>query len=122
MGKRNKKPSLGAEDTMGIFFTGEEVKETTTFFDIESVLEPCENEIKEFDAVNCPKHYTSGKIEVIDYIEDVCGQLKDGFEGFLVGNVIKYISRQDKKNGVEDVKKLVWYSERLIKYKDGKND
>ena len=109
MGKRNKKPNMDAE----YYCTdGRAVCDCT---------EPCENETKEFDAVNCPRHYTSGKIEVIDYIEDVCGQLKDGFEGFLIGNILKYASRQDKKNGVQDVKKMLWYGERFVKYKEGKD-
>ena len=38
------------------------------------------------DNVNHPAHYTDGKIEVIDYIQD------KGFN-FCRGNAIKYISR-----------------------------
>ena len=37
------------------------------------------------DAVNHPSHYTSGVIEVIDYIEDQ--ELN-----YHLGNVVKYIS------------------------------
>lgn len=73
---------------------------------------------KEYDPVTHPKHYTSGSIETIDYIESVCGQLKNGFEGFLIGNVIKYASRQDKKNGIQDVKKLIWYANKFVQYKE----
>ena len=42
------------------------------------------------DPVNHPSHYTDGKIEVIDFIED------KQF-GFHLGNAIKYISRAGKK-------------------------
>jgi hypothetical protein len=80
-----------------------------------------EQEEKAFDIVNKPKHYNSGKIEVINYIEDVAGQLKNGFEGYCIGNVLKYISRQHLKNGLEDVRKSSWYLNRLIEYKE-KND
>lgn len=59
------------------------------------------------DVVNNPAHYTSGKIEVIDFIED---QKLD----FLEGNVIKYVSRYKKKNGLEDLKKAQWYLNKLI--------
>lgn len=62
------------------------------------------------DSVNHPKHYTDGKIEVIEYIEDK--KL-----GFCLGNAVKYISRAGKKDPdkeVEDLKKAIWYLERRI--------
>ena len=64
----------------------------------------------ENDPLN-PKHYTDGKIEVIDFIEDK--KL-----GFCLGNAIKYISRAGKKDPtkeVEDLRKAIWYLERRIK-------
>lgn len=63
------------------------------------------------DPVNNPAHYTDGKIEVIDFIEDK--QL-----GFHLGNAVKYIARAGKKDPaktVEDLKKAKWYLERHIK-------
>lgn len=67
------------------------------------------------DSVNHPNHYTSGKIEVIDIIESITnGQDLKPFEAVLVGNIIKYISRFTRKNGVEDLKKAKWYLDRLI--------
>ena len=68
------------------------------------------------DMVNHPDHYTSGKIEVIDFIEDQ--QL-----GFNLGNVVKYVSRSGKKKSkgkslelkaLEDLKKARWYLDREI--------
>ena len=62
------------------------------------------------DAVNSPSHYTDGKIEVIDFIED------KGLN-FHRGNAIKYIARAGKKNPqkeVEDLQKAVWYLNREI--------
>lgn len=62
------------------------------------------------DKVNHPSHYNTGKIEVIDYIEDQ--EL-----GFHLGNVIKYISRAGKKDPgakKEDLEKAKWYLERYI--------
>lgn len=64
-----------------------------------------------YDPVNRPSHYTDGKIEVIEFIEDK--KL-----GFHLGNAIKYISRAGKKNPdktVEDLRKAIWYIERHIK-------
>ena len=63
------------------------------------------------DPVNRPAHYTDGKIEVIDFIEDK--KL-----GFCLGNAIKYIARAGKKDPskeVEDLNKAKWYIERRIK-------
>ena len=65
------------------------------------------------DMVNHPPHYTDGKIEVMDYIED------KGF-GYCLGNAIKYISRAgkkypgDKQKEIEDLEKAVWYIKRRI--------
>lgn len=63
------------------------------------------------DLVNHPKHYTSGQIEVIDFIEDQ--RL-----GFHLGNCVKYISRAGKKLGADttqDLEKAAWYLNREIK-------
>ena len=63
------------------------------------------------DPVNHPSHYTDGKIEVIDFIED-----KD--LGFCLGNAVKYIARAGKKDPakkVEDLRKAIWYIDRRIK-------
>jgi|GEM_PF-979843 len=65
------------------------------------------------DYINHPPHYTTGKIEVIDYIQDKLGP--DLFEGFCIGNVIKYLSRYRFKGGVDDLKKAAWYLNRIIK-------
>ena len=61
--------------------------------------------------VNHPSHYTDGKIEVIDFIEDK--RLN-----FHRGNAIKYIARAGKKNPdkeIEDLEKAAWYINREIK-------
>lgn len=71
-------------------------------------------EEKENDLVNHPSHYTQGKFEVIDIIEDATKDLK-GIESVCVANVIKYILRYKYKNGVQDLKKAQWYLTRLIK-------
>lgn len=62
------------------------------------------------DTINHPPHYTDGKIEVIDYIEDKS-------LGYHLGNVVKYVSRAGKKTSdpLEDLKKAQWYLDRYIK-------
>lgn len=62
------------------------------------------------DNVNHPSHYTSGKIEVIDFIEDQ--RLP-----YHLGNVVKYVARAGRKDPtktVEDLKKAEWYLHRYI--------
>ena len=60
------------------------------------------------DPVNHPAHYTYGKIETIDFIEDK--KL-----GFCLGNVVKYVTRAGHKlNTLEDLKKARWYLDREI--------
>jgi hypothetical protein len=65
---------------------------------------------KKHDPVNHPSHYTDGKIEVIDFIEDK--KL-----GFHLGNAVKYIARAGKKDPaqtLQDLKKAQWYLNRHI--------
>lgn len=58
--------------------------------------------------VDHPSHYNTGKIEVIDAIED--WQL-----GFHEGNVVKYVARaKHKRHELEDLKKAKWYLDRRI--------
>lgn len=62
------------------------------------------------DSVNHPSHYTRGKIEVIDFIEDQ--RL-----GFHLGNAIKYICRAGHKESagtLEDISKAIWYLTRFL--------
>ena len=65
------------------------------------------------DVVNYPSHYihsTSEAYETIKVIE-AWGLDKD----FCLGNVVKYISRWDKKGDpVENLKKAQWYLNRKI--------
>lgn len=64
------------------------------------------------DNIN-PAHYRKGAIECIEAIETAVSG-KDALEGYLVGNIIKYLWRYENKNGLEDVKKAQWYLNKLI--------
>ena len=60
------------------------------------------------DMVNHPKHYTQGKLEVVEIVEDqkLC---------FHLGNVVKYVLRSKHKGReLEDLKKANWYLSRKI--------
>lgn len=68
------------------------------------------------DKIN-PEHYKKLKgklegLEVIDVIEGL--SLNDNY---YLGNVIKYISREKYKNGLEDLKKASWYLNRYIEFR-----
>ncbi|MDP4105297.1 MAG: DUF3310 domain-containing protein [Bacillota bacterium] len=68
------------------------------------------------DEINHPSHYTTGKIEVIDYIIDKL--TGDQFEGYVIGNVFKYCSRYQHKGGYQDLKKARWYLDKLLEKKN----
>jgi hypothetical protein len=62
------------------------------------------------DSINSPAHYNTGKIEVIEFIED------QKFN-YHLGNAIKYICRAGKKDSsktTEDLKKSIWYINRYL--------
>ena len=71
----------------------------------------CEEFKPAHDAVH-PDHYHKGGLECFDVIKAITG---DKYEGFLVGNIIKYIFRYRDKNGLEDCKKAAVYLNKLIK-------
>ena len=52
-------------------------------------------------------HYKSFKIQPFEFIS--ANDLS-----FFQGNVIKYVCRYDKKNGIEDLKKIIHYCELQI--------
>ena len=59
-------------------------------------------------------YYNRGRIEAIDAIESACAGLS-GFEGFLTGNVLKYMFRwRWKGTAVADLRKARYYLDRLI--------
>lgn len=69
------------------------------------------------DLVNHPPHYTQGRFEVIEVIEDWKLNYK-------LACVIKYIARCDFKNDpLQDLKKARWYLDReIVQREREKND
>lgn len=72
---------------------------------------------EQIDNINKPSHYISESgIEVLDVIDafKACPEYK---ASFFWGNVVKYVLRFQKKNGLEDLKKarknLDWLIEEL---------
>ena len=64
--------------------------------------------------VSHPSHYQSNNgIEVIDVIEAFTDGLI-GIEATDTGNILKYICRWKRKNGLQDLEKAQWYLTHLI--------
>ena len=71
-----------------------------------------DEEVPVSDPVNHPSHYTAGRIEVIDFLEDQ--NLP-----FHLANALKYICRAGKKDRnktKKDLQKAVWYINRYIEH------
>ena len=74
------------------------------------------------DMVNHPPHYISESgLETIDIIQGFTIDL-NGIEAYDTGNILKYICRWKKKNGIEDLKKAQWYLNHLIKHLESLNE
>lgn len=73
----------------------------------------CKNKEVVEDEVNHPSRYFHNGIETIDVIEAWTGELT-GVEAFCIGNAIKYLSRWKDKGGKEDLRKAMWYIQRVI--------
>lgn len=80
--------------------------------EVEKIIEKTFEVFK--DNVNSPNHYKLEGLncETIDVVKARLG--KEGFKSFCVGNILKYILRAEKKNGLEDYKKARKYLDWLI--------
>ncbi len=67
-----------------------------------------------------PSYYRTPGLETIDVIEAWTSDLS-GIQAVCSANVIKYISRWHKKNGIEDLKKARWYLDKLIASEERKD-
>jgi len=66
------------------------------------------------DMVNHPPHYNQGDIECIDGIE--ASMSAEQFEGYLKGNLMKYVWRYENKSKKQDLEKAEWYLRKLISH------
>lgn len=67
---------------------------------------------KKEDRIN-PSHYKQGKVECIDALEAATINLA-GIDAVCTANAIKYMWRWKEKGGVDDLKKAIWYIEKII--------
>ena len=76
---------------------------------------PKDNQPRKDDMVDHPYHYTVGKFEAIDVIEDAITEAPTPQFGFLQAQVLKYVLRLwHKIDAKEDAEKARWYLNRLI--------
>lgn len=64
------------------------------------------------DNVNHPAHYETGKFECIEVMIETMG--KEAVAEFCLCNAFKYLYRNKRKNGVEDIEKAQWYISKYI--------
>lgn len=115
------KPSVSGYMNYEMLGSSPENDDNVFLFGDEFELLNEEESPQQVDAVNHPSHYTQGRFEVIDIIEDAV-QGADPFEAVCLANVIKYTTRYRHKNGVEDLKKAQWYLAKLITILEGGNE
>ena len=60
------------------------------------------------------EHYTSQSVQPIEYMKVT--MTAELFEGYLLGNVIKYISRYRHKNALDDLRKAKVYMGWLVEH------
>lgn len=72
------------------------------------------------DNVNHPAHYETGKFECIDVMVETQG--KEATQSFCVCNALKYLYRHKRKNGLEDIKKALWYLEKFVDLEEDNPD
>lgn len=68
------------------------------------------------DNVNHPSHYETGKFECIDVMLETQG--KEAVKDFCVCNAFKYLYRYGNKNGLEDIKKAIWYLNKFVELEE----
>ena len=64
------------------------------------------------DNVNHPSHYETGKFECIEVMLETQGI--EAVKSFCVCNAFKYLYRTQRKNGLEDILKAIWYLQKYV--------
>ena len=108
----------GEENEMDIYvptgFRGDDYEDPEE--KLERFMEEAAEYTSQFDQVSHPKHYTFGRFEVIDVLEDWFPTDP------LLWQVGKYISRAAHKGDfVENLKKAQWYLQRRIDKEESNN-
>lgn len=107
----------GEEDSEAISYEGA----TALFAPGETVISKADaeellNAVPTQDAVEHPIHYTQGRFETIEVIEEITQGYSDGYVAYCVGNALKYLARAPHKHAepTEDLRKAAKYLEFAI--------
>lgn len=73
------------------------------------------NRVVPTETSSCPSHYDS-EIQPKDFMKS--NFTSEEYEGFLKGNIIKYVSRYKQKDGIKDLKKAIDYLNWLIEHEE----
>lgn len=72
-----------------------------------------------YDNVNNPKHYEleidGEKVNTLKMVQAVIRPIENGVVASAVKDILKYVIRAEKKNGLEDYKKARFYLDEIIK-------
>lgn len=69
-----------------------------------------------FDPVEKPVHYHTYEMDTLAFLEK--GFPPSVVKGFCIGSIIKYTQRYELKNGIEDLKKVQFYSNKLVELEE----
>lgn len=69
-----------------------------------------------------PSHYALNGMEPYEAVDLIKSSVGDGFEGYCHGNILKYVIRYKRKNGIEDLKKARVHLNWLIDYLENADD
>ena len=72
------------------------------------------------DSMVRPDYYKNGGHDLFDHFTEIMPT--QGFRGFMIGNIFKYVTRYPAKNGLEDLHKAQTYLNRLIEFEEAKNN
>lgn len=79
-------------------------------------------QLSDNDPVNHPSHYTAGGIECIDAIEAALTCQTNPTHAWYTGQIFKYLWRWPMKNSLEDLKKALFYLNKLIEKVERKDN
>ena len=91
------------------------------FWDFANISRELAENAKIKEAVKHPKHYQGIKgLEVLTVMENFIPKYEDSFDGYMAGNILKYVLRAPSKGKMlEDLKKAKEHLDLLIERIEG---
>jgi hypothetical protein len=112
--KHYKNPTVGEELEFNIDRLMYDIKNLSPYYT--DVAGRTQTNNTPYDNVDHPAHYNTGKYESIDVMVETQGV--DAVKNFCICNAFKYIYRHRFKNGVEDIKKAIWYLNKYVELEE----